>query len=101
MCVCAPGVLSLTVLLLFVQAVETWHDAGYLHGDIKPDNIAVDEGGRVRLLDTSHSVHIKDEDGEGDQPVVTGTPGFAAPDAVASLSSEVYSVGATLYLEVQ
>ena len=82
------------------QAVQAWHAAGYLHGDIKPDNIALDRDGRhgrVRLLDVSHSVSITGECQHG----VTGTRGFAASDEVASLSSELYSVGATLNHEVR
>ena len=77
--------------------MQAWHDAGYLHGDIKPANIAVDEDDRVRLLDTSHSLCIKDKRRRWP---VRGTEGFEAPDAVASLSSELFSIGATLKHEV-
>lgn len=85
-----------------VQAVQAWHEAGYLHGDIKPGNIAVDEEGCVRLLDMDLSVRVvKSPTDTEEQPKVTGTVGFKAPDAVASLSSEVYSVGATLKHEVR
>ena len=59
---------------------------------------AEDEGDEPAVTETGHS---EDAEDEGDEPAVTGTPGFAAPDAVASLSSEVYSVGATLEHEVR
>ena len=88
-------------MLHVVQAVQAWHDAGYLHGDIKPANVAVDEHDRVRLLDMDHSVRVVPADTGGAQPKVTGTYGFNATDVVASASSEVYSVGVTLQHEVK
>ena len=82
--------------------MQAWRDGGYLHRDIKPGNIAVDEEGRVRLLDMGHAVRIgKGPKDTREQPKVVGTRGFRAKDAVASLSSEVYSVGATLKHEVR
>ena len=74
------------------QAVQAWHSAHYLHSDIKPGNIAVDEDDRVRLLDMGHSVCTKD----GRRWYVQGTKGYEAPEEVASVSSELYSIGATL-----
>lgn len=81
-----------------LQAVQAWRTAGYLHADIKPDNIAVDNDDRDRLLDMSHSVCVEGDD--ECQYAVTGTTGFAARGEMASLSSELYSVGATLNHEV-
>jgi serine/threonine protein kinase len=54
------------------------HAAGYLHRDIKPDNIQVrDEDGRLVLLDfgsAGQTVTLADQD------AVVVTPGYAPPE---------------------
>ena len=34
-----------------LQCVENMHSAGYIHGDIKPDNIMLNEQNKVTLID--------------------------------------------------
>jgi serine/threonine protein kinase len=83
-------------LALGLRAV---HDAGLLHGDVKPSNIMQDHGGQWVLMDFGASL---DRSPEAAGPAMaSGTPLYMAPEAVLgqspSTSSDVYSLGATLY----
>ena len=83
------------------QAIEAWHEAGFLHLDIKPGNVALDAGGGVVVLDAGHARKVT----RGAVPVSHGhgTPGFVAPElladdtpAVATAACDVFSLGKML-----
>ena len=83
------------------QAIEAWHEAGFLHLDIKPGNVALDAGGGVVVLDAGHARKMT----RGAVPVSHGhgTPGFVAPElladdtpAVATAACDVFSLGKML-----
>ena len=77
------------------------HRAGYLHRDIKPDNIYVrDEDGSLVLLDFGAARSAATERPEPGGAVVT--PGYGAIEQYAGGGSQgpwtdIYSMGATLY----
>ena len=76
------------------------HDAGYLHRDIKPDNIYVrDEDGSLVLLDFGAARQTATE--QADIGTVV-TPGYGAIEQYAGGGrqgpwTDIYSVGATLF----
>jgi len=77
-----------------LDALGHLHALGLLHGDFKPSNVMVSEGGEGTLLDLGASVRI----GGGATPAMA-TPGFAAPELLtgaADARSDLYSVGAAL-----
>ena len=83
------------------QAIEAWHEAGFVHLDIKPGNVALDAGGGVVVLDAGHARKMTG----GAVPVSHGhgTPGFVAPEllahdtpAVATAACDVFSLGKML-----
>jgi serine/threonine protein kinase/tetratricopeptide (TPR) repeat protein len=84
------------VLERLAGALAALHNSGYLHGDIKPDNVRLDGQGRAVLIDLGFAQEIASED-RG----VTGSPSYLSPEELrglpASTSSEVYSLGVLLY----
>lgn len=84
------------------HAVGEAHAQGIVHGDLKPENVLVDERGDIKLIDFGMA-RIRDawELGQGDE-VDGGTPGYMAPEQAAGQtglvqsSSDVYALGAML-----
>ncbi|MEP6918445.1 MAG: protein kinase, partial [Acidobacteriota bacterium] len=79
------------------RAVAAVHNAGFVHGDIKPQNVIREDGGRLVLMDFG-ARHLREAVAE---PAVSGTPLYLAPEVLAggapSPASDVYSLGVLLY----
>ncbi len=72
------------------------HDKGILHCDIKPSNVALDDGGRAVLLDFGQAR----QSGEGRNS--WGTPGYMPPEQAGGSERpgvrwDVYALGASFY----
>ncbi len=88
------------LLVQLVSAVQTLHDAGMLHRDIKPGNVLVEPEGRVVVLDFG-LIQSDAEPTEDASGVLVGTPRYMAPETLkgyaATAASDWYSVGVMLY----
>jgi serine/threonine-protein kinase len=78
------------------QALGALHAAGYVHCDLKPNNILRDAGGFVKVIDlgqTARNGTIKSR--------IQGTPDYIAPEQVKCLpvtyQTDVFNFGATMY----
>lgn len=60
------------------QALEAMHDAGWVHGDVKPDNIMLDTGGHATLIDLGFASQIHSVR----RGIFQGTPAYASPEAM-------------------
>ncbi len=90
------------VLDTFIQAsegIKAMNQMGFVHCDIKPNNILRDRHGRVKVIDFGQSCKvgtIKER--------IQGTPDFIAPEQVnrrpVTIQTDVYNLGATLYWAV-
>lgn len=91
------------LLGIFVQVargLEAIHQLGYVHSDIKPNNIMVTGRGAVKIIDFGQSCRIGHVKGR-----IQGTPDYIAPEQVekgAPLDqrTDVFNLGATLYWAV-
>ena len=82
------------------RALAELHGKGLVHMDIKPANIAREEGGRIVLLDFGFA-RASDPGGEGGGRL-GGTPLFMAPEILEGRehvppTADIYSVGILLY----
>jgi predicted Ser/Thr protein kinase len=79
-----------------LHQLERLHQAGILHGDLKPANVMVDTAGQPRILDLGVAA-LADEP----RRTFRGTLGYAAPEVLhgepPSARSDLYGVGALLY----
>src|SRR5215217_3564872 len=95
-----PGLAPSSVLAYLAQAAEALthlHSQGppVIHGDVKPANLILTKGGRVKLVDFGMS-------SAPDAPRRrAGTPGYRAPelaaDGVPSRATDVFALAATAF----
>ena len=83
----------------FLAGLAELHTKGLIHNDIKPDNIAVNEQGKVKLIDLGECMTIREAQGH---PHYTSTAGYLAPEcfetpAQPSKASDVFASAVTLY----
>lgn len=78
------------------KALLALHQAGYVHCDLKPNNIMVGSDGRVKVIDLGQACKINTV-----KKRIQGTPDYIAPEQVkcdpVTPRTDVYNLGATLY----
>ncbi|MCC7389884.1 MAG: serine/threonine protein kinase [Phycisphaerales bacterium] len=78
------------------EALAAMHEKGFVHADMKPNNIVVSEEGRAKVIDLGQSCAIGTV-----KPRIQGTPDYIAPEQVhrrpITPRTDVYNFGATMY----
>merc|ERR1712168_571975 len=89
-----------------ILALNEIHNMGFIHRDIKPDNMLTDINGHVKLADFGTCMRM-DKDGLVRSDTAVGTPDYISPEVLASQGGECegtygrecdfWSVGIFLY----
>jgi serine/threonine-protein kinase len=78
------------------QGLRAMHQMGFIHADLKPNNILRSDLGAVKIIDFGQSCRmgiIKER--------IQGTPDYISPEQVArrpiTIQTDVFNIGATIY----
>lgn len=93
---------ALRIVRQVAEGLAVAHAAEMIHRDIKPDNLMIDESGRVKIMDFGlmRSVDVK-KDGLTADGLFVGTVEYASPeqcqDRKLDARTDLYSLGVVLY----
>ncbi len=86
----------LLVFRMVATALNAMHQKGYVHCDIKPNNIMFGNDGTIKIIDFGQSCKIG-----AIKKRIQGTPDYIAPEQVRrehlSHRTDIFNLGATMY----
>jgi len=84
------------VFIQTADALQSLHGLGYVHCDLKPNNILIDANRHVKVIDLGQAVKSGTAKSR-----IQGTPDYIAPEQVKCLpvtvQTDVFNFGATMY----
>ena len=100
----SPADIMLT-LPQILDALETVHNDGIWHLDMKPGNIMIDRKGNIQLIDFGASKQLRNSDGQSlaTSSAMAYTPGYAPSEQMEQNIekfgpwTDLYALGATLF----
>ncbi len=92
---------ALKICKQVLKALHIAHRHGFIHRDLKPTNIMVDDHGTTKIMDFGLMKHVSVSDGLTKAGVYYGTPEYSSPEQCQTQEldarSDIYSLGAVLY----
>ena len=89
------------VVLQLGEALDAIHEAGYVHRDVKPQNVMIDADGHVYLSDFGLAKHALATAGPTTSEQWVGTLDYVAPEQIrgerVDARADVYALGGVLY----
>ncbi|MEM7756391.1 MAG: serine/threonine-protein kinase [Planctomycetota bacterium] len=87
---------AIEIFIQVARGMHHMHDRGFVHADMKPNNIVVSDGGSAKVIDLGQSCKIGTI-----KPRIQGTPDYISPEQVhrreITPATDVYNLGATMY----
>ncbi len=87
---------AVDIFLQVAQGLAHMHGRGFVHADIKPNNVLVDEEGKVKIIDLGQACAIGTF-----KKRIQGTPGYMAPEQAhrgeITPKTDIYNLGAMMY----
>ncbi len=91
---------ALDILDPVLQALDAAHRAGYIHRDVKPENVILREDGVVKVADFGLARAVTSQTSTTHTGLVLGTVAYLSPEQVergiADVRSDVYAAGLVL-----
>lgn len=93
---------ALAVIDPVLQALAAAHDAGFVHRDVKPENVLIGDDGRIKVTDFGLArAIVASPMSAATQGVLIGTVAYLSPEQVnrgfADARSDVYGAGVLLF----
>lgn len=86
-----PGV-AIYLMRMMLKGLEALHESGFIHSDMKPSNVMVDQFGYVKVIDYGRAVKPREK-----VSILLGSPLYMAPEnhrrEPATEQSDIYGVG--------
>jgi len=86
-----------------VCGIEYLHSKKIYHGDVKPDNLLLDENNVLKIADVGIAKHVEDEDSYQTLPGQVGTYQYSAPEVLGEKATketlpkaDVWSIGVVI-----
>ncbi len=87
---------AVQVFLQVARGLAHMHVRGFVHADIKPNNVLVEDGVKVKIIDFGQACAIGTI-----KKRIQGTPGYMAPEQAhrkeITPQTDIYNLGATMY----
>ena len=90
---------TITVMHAVLSGLASAHEAGYIHRDVKPENVLIAEDGRIKIGDFGLARATSANTATGQQ--LLGTIAYLAPELMqpgtADARADIYALGIMLY----
>lgn len=92
---------ALDILESVLTGLAAAHDAGYIHRDVKPENVLIADRGPIKVADFGLARAVTSQTTTAEDGVLFGTVAYLSPEQVergiADARSDVYATGLILF----